>query len=139
MHRLLPSTEPNDLPPLENIQRPLERMARVPLLLHKLPHQARITRAPPDRQPSSNVRLDLGDLLHEVAARHALDVAGLHGVHSRELEETDRFVDVVLLHFRVQRHFGERFRNADDGFELAEESRESAMIVVRRERGRTER
>jgi hypothetical protein len=96
------------------------RRDNAPSLLHVVVSQTRVRHRSPDTQlvPRPQVRLDGLNLLLQLALRHAVDVASPNGVHRREFEEADRFVDVRVEDFGAKLDLGERFRNADDGFEL---------------------
>ena len=135
MHDLLLPRKPNNLPLLQHEQRPLERMARVPLLRDELAHEALVARAPPDRQPPADLLLDSAHLLIEGSAREPVGRARGDGVHGRELEEADRLVDVVVLHDGRERELGEGLGDADDRFELAVCARFASVERRGRERG----
>jgi hypothetical protein len=126
VHDLLLTGEPNDFPLLKYEQGPFERMAGVALLIHKLAYEALITGAPSNRQAAAELALDLRHLLVQLAARNAVDRTGRDGIHRRELEETNGFVDMVWLDYGSQCRFGKRFGNPDDGLELAGCSHELA-------------
>lgn len=118
MHDLLLPREPNDLPLFQDEQRALEGVARVPLLRDELAHKALIASAPADGQPAADLLLDTPHLLVERAARKAISRPSGDGIHRRELEEPDRFLDVVVLHHGRERELRERLGDADDRFEL---------------------
>ena len=116
MHDLLLPRKPNHLPLLQHEQRPLKRMARVPLLRDELAHEALVARAPADGQAPANLLLDAPHLLIQRTTREPVGGPSGDGVHGRELEEPDRFFDVMVLHHRRERELRERLGDADDGF-----------------------
>ena len=93
-------------------------MARVALLRHKLANQALVARAPADGQPPLNLLLDLVHLFIKGSSRETVCRACRDGVHSREFEQADGFLDVVVSDDGREGQFRQGFRYTDDGLEL---------------------
>ncbi len=120
MNDLLLPREPNDLALLEDKQRALERVARVPLLRHEFADETLVARTPADRQTTADLLFDLRHLLVDRAARQPVGGARGNGIHGGELEEPDRLLDMVVLYDGRQGEFRERLGDTNDCLELTE-------------------
>lgn len=97
--------EPDNLSLLHNKQRPLQRMARVSLLRHEFSDKTLITRAPPHREAPPQLALYQGHLLVELSTRETIGGPCRHGIHGGEFEQTNGFLDVVVLDHWCECHF----------------------------------
>ena len=101
--------EPDYLSLVEDEKGSLESVAGVALLSHELLYQALVARTPAYRQSPSDLRFDAGHLFIEVLAGKAVRRTCSDGIHRRELEQANGFLDVMNLDDGRQRHFRQRF------------------------------
>src|ERR1700712_1408722 len=95
MHHLLLTGIPDHLSFLKNEKTAFESMLAVALLSHELSHKTLVACTPADRQPSLELLFDLVNFVVEFSARQTVNGTCRYGIHGRELEQSDRFFDVV--------------------------------------------
>lgn len=84
----------------------------------KMVHQPPIIRTKPHRNPFLQLLLNLSDPIIHIPPHIPPTI--IHCIHCTRREKTNRFIDMLFINGGGECHFGERFTDSDNGFELSD-------------------